>query len=128
MSLSFAPTASRIPISLVRSVTDTSMMFMMPIPPTTRETDAMAPRSMLMIRVDASATASISDRFLTEKSSSCPAWIRWRCRRRAVTCSSASLIRAPSTAWTRTTPTVPMCGFLDRRVWTVVRGAMTVSS
>ena len=31
-----APMAMRMPISRVRSVTDTSMMFMMPIPPTTR--------------------------------------------------------------------------------------------
>ena len=44
MSQSFAPMAMRIPILRVRSVTDTSMMFMMPIPPTRRETDAMAPR------------------------------------------------------------------------------------
>ena len=31
-----APSAFRIPISRVRSVTDTSMMFMMPMPPTSR--------------------------------------------------------------------------------------------
>ncbi len=42
MSLVFAPAACRSPISRVRSVTDTSMMFMMPIPPTMSETDAMA--------------------------------------------------------------------------------------
>src|SRR2546422_2936273 len=40
-----APTAIRKPISRVRSVTDTSMMFMMPIPPTNRETEAIAARS-----------------------------------------------------------------------------------
>ena len=34
MWLRRAPTALRSPISRVRSVTDTSMMFMMPIPPT----------------------------------------------------------------------------------------------
>src|SRR5688572_2022520 len=37
-----APTARRSPISRVRSVTDTSMMFMMPMPPTTSETEAIA--------------------------------------------------------------------------------------
>ena len=37
-----APTAMRRPISRVRSVTDTSMMFMMPMPPTSNETDAIA--------------------------------------------------------------------------------------
>ncbi len=37
MSLWRAPTALRIPISLVRSVTDTNMMFMTTMPPTTSE-------------------------------------------------------------------------------------------
>src|ERR1043166_1723169 len=37
MSLRRAPTALRMPISLVRSVTDTSMMFMTTMPPTTSE-------------------------------------------------------------------------------------------
>ena len=44
-----APTAIRSPISRVRSVTETSMMFMMPTPPTTSETAATAmprPESM----------------------------------------------------------------------------------
>ncbi len=40
--------ARRKPISRVRSVTDTSMMFMMPMPPTTSETMAM-PASRLVI-------------------------------------------------------------------------------
>ena len=42
ISLCRAPTAIRMPISWVLSVTDTSMMFMTPIPPTTREITAMA--------------------------------------------------------------------------------------
>ena len=37
-----APSALRTPISRVRSVTDTSMMFMMPMPPTMSETAAIA--------------------------------------------------------------------------------------
>ena len=40
-----APMALRIPISLVRSVTVTSMIFMMPMPPTSREMAAMPPRN-----------------------------------------------------------------------------------
>src|SRR6202163_2941717 len=36
-SCSVAPMAMRMPISRVRSVTDTSMIFMMPIPPTSSE-------------------------------------------------------------------------------------------
>ena len=43
MSLRRAPSALRMPISRVRSVTLTSMMFMMTIPPTTSEISAMAP-------------------------------------------------------------------------------------
>ena len=38
-----APIARRMPISRVRSVTETSMMFMMPMPPTSRLTPAIAP-------------------------------------------------------------------------------------
>ena len=36
----FAPSAFRMPISLVRSATDTSMIFITPIPPTRREIPA----------------------------------------------------------------------------------------
>ena len=40
--------ARRTPISRVRSVTLTSMMFMMPMPPTTRLTAATAPSSIVI--------------------------------------------------------------------------------
>jgi hypothetical protein len=43
MSPRRAPTALRIPISRVRSVTDTSMMFITPIPPTSSEMAATSP-------------------------------------------------------------------------------------
>ncbi len=46
MSRSRAPMARRIPISRVRSVTETNMMFMIPIPPISNETDAIAPSSV----------------------------------------------------------------------------------
>jgi hypothetical protein len=42
MSLRRAPTAIRMPISLVLSVTDTNMMFMMTMPPTRRAIEATA--------------------------------------------------------------------------------------
>ena len=45
MSPSWAPIAMRMPISRVRSVTDTSMMFITPMPPTTRLIAATATRS-----------------------------------------------------------------------------------
>ena len=51
MSLGPAPTAMRRPISRIRSVTDTSMMFMMPMPPTISEMLATAPSSSDMMRV-----------------------------------------------------------------------------
>ena len=41
-----APMARRIPISRVRSVTVTSMMFMMPMPPTSSEIAAMPPSTI----------------------------------------------------------------------------------
>ena len=43
MSLPLAPIDIRMPISRVRSVTETSMMFMIPMPPTTSETAATPP-------------------------------------------------------------------------------------
>ena len=42
-----APILLRMPISFVRSVTETSMMFMIPMPPTSKEMLAIAPRSRL---------------------------------------------------------------------------------
>jgi len=49
MSPSRAPIALRRPISRVRSRTDTSMMFMMPIPPTSSEIAAIAPRNSVNV-------------------------------------------------------------------------------
>ena len=43
MSRRFAPRARRMPISRVRSVTVASMMFMMPMPPTRSEIEAIVP-------------------------------------------------------------------------------------
>ena len=58
MSRGRAPSAMRRPISCVRSVTETSMMFMMPTPPTSNEIAAMAesiavmpPVMMFMMRL-----------------------------------------------------------------------------
>ncbi len=47
----FAPIAMRRPISRVRSVTDTSMMFMMPMPPTMSETPAMPASSVVIVPI-----------------------------------------------------------------------------
>ena len=44
-----APSALRSPISRMRSVTDTSMMFITPMPPTSSEMPAIPPRSMVSV-------------------------------------------------------------------------------
>ena len=50
MSVGVAPSALRRPISRIRSVTDTSMMFITPMPPTSREMPAMPPSRMVRVR------------------------------------------------------------------------------
>ena len=47
-----APIAFRMPISRVRSVTVTSMMFMTPIPPTSNEMAATAPSRTVKVSFD----------------------------------------------------------------------------
>ena len=49
MAERLAPTALRRPISRVRSETETSMMFMMPTPPTSREMPTMPPATIVTI-------------------------------------------------------------------------------
>ena len=51
ITLFFAPRAFLIPISLVLSVTDTSMMFMTPTPATKREIPAIPPSIMLIMAI-----------------------------------------------------------------------------
>ena len=48
ISIPRAPTDMRRPISRVRSVTDTYMIFIMPIPPTTREMPAIHAKSVVI--------------------------------------------------------------------------------
>ncbi len=55
-----APIAMRRPISRVRSVTDTSMMFMIPMPPTSSETPAMPASSVVIVLVVSVRTLTIS--------------------------------------------------------------------
>ena len=52
-----APIAIRNPISRVRSVTETSMMFMMPMPPTSSDTPAMPARSEVIVCVACTSDA-----------------------------------------------------------------------
>ena len=62
-----APTARRMPISRVRSVTDSSMMFMMPMPPTSSDTAAMLPSSaVIVLRRAIERLAELLERHLLE--------------------------------------------------------------
>ena len=65
MSARPAPIALRIPISRVRSVTVTSMMFMTPIPPTSRLIAATAPSSTVNVLVVLVAVATSDDALRT---------------------------------------------------------------
>ena len=80
----------RTPISRVRSVTETSMMFMIPIPPTTSETDATAASSSDITRDDSTRASKISEMLRIRKSSAEPGPRPWRSRSRsAISCSTA---------------------------------------
>ena len=72
--------ARRRPISRVRSVTDTSMMFMIPMPPTSSDTPAIDASSMVIVRVVSVRIAAMSSSVRTMKSSLSPGWILWRTR------------------------------------------------
>ena len=84
MSRRRAPTALRMPISRVRSRTETSMMFMIPMPPTISEIEAMPPSSSVSVPLIALAVWSSCDWSKIEKSSSSVAARSWRDRRSVV--------------------------------------------
>ena len=63
-----APIALRMPISRVRSVTVTSMMFMTPMPPTSSEIAATAPSSTVNVRLLALVVCSSEAWLSTRKS------------------------------------------------------------
>ena len=60
ISLDSAPTAMRMPISRVLSVTDTSMVFMIPTPPTTSEMPAIDASMRVIVPVIMPKTLAIS--------------------------------------------------------------------
>ena len=70
MSEDAAPSAFLRPISRVRSVTETSMMFMMPMPPTMSEMAAVAPSSQPNVACAAVRALFSSVRLPTAKVSS----------------------------------------------------------
>ena len=60
ISFFFAPSDLRMPISRVRSVTETNMMFIMPMPPTSSEMPAMPTSTMVIILVISVMESTIS--------------------------------------------------------------------
>ncbi len=123
-----APTAMRTPISRVRSVTDTSMMFMMPMPPTRSETAAMLASSVVSVLVPCSWALAISVRLRIEKSSSVPG--RGGAGRAAgcVICASARAVPAGEVAPTKITPAMNCCSPPWILVWNVLSGMNAASS
>ena len=72
--------AMRSPISRVRSVTETSMMFMIPMPPTSSDTPAIAASSVVIVLVVSVRTLAISSCVRTMKSSGSEPISLWRAR------------------------------------------------
>ena len=96
MSRPRAPTALRMPISRVRSRTETSMMFMIPMPPTMSEIEAMPPSSSVSVPLIEDAASSSWVWSNTLKSSSSVAASSWRSRRSAVMSALAAVMSAAS--------------------------------
>ena len=85
-----APTAIRKPISFVRSVTDTSMMFMMPIPATSSEKAAATTRISVTVSIVDDIVSIISACERMVKSSSASSFNLWLSRNICVNSSMAA--------------------------------------
>ena len=124
----FAPIAMRMPISRVRSVTLTSMMFMMPMPPTSSETAATLASSVVIVSVPSACAPAISVRLRIEKSSSAPGGSGGDRGAARVTSSSARCVVSELVACTYIWPDM----YLPRPPWmrcaNVVDGMNAASS
>ncbi len=92
MSHFWAPIALRIPISLVRSVTETNIIFIMPIPPTIKLTIAIPARRIVNVLLVSLTVDKMSDCDIILKSSSSGFLILCRSRRIEVISLDAWLI------------------------------------
>ena len=130
MSPPRAPTAILSPISRVRSVTLTSMMFMMPMPPTSSDTLATAPSSSVSTRLAASCACRISVRLRIVNGSSAPGCTRSRWRRMSRIRSSITFMSAPSAVFTEIEPMrfCRPCACPSTRLRAVEIGSSTMSS
>ena len=113
------------PISRVRSRTETSMMFMIPMPPTTSEIDAIPPSSRVSVPLIALAVWSSCDWSKIVKSAVSVGARSWRSRRSAVISAWTVAI----CAWSATlTPIVRTPSPDTKYLWTIPIGTMTWSS
>ena len=78
MSLALAPMAFKRPISRVRSVTVTNIIFIMPMPPTKREIAAIPDKTVVRVPVIELTLSIISRGFLKLKSALSGFSILWR--------------------------------------------------
>ena len=93
-----APTAMRRPISLVRSVTETSMMFMMPIPATRSEKAAATTRMTVTVSIVLDIVSIISACERMVKSSTASSFSLWLSRSICVSSSMAASLSSSVTA------------------------------
>ncbi len=113
------------PISRVRSVTLTSMMFITPIPPTSSEIAATSPSRVVNTLLVELEVSSSEPWLSTLKPGSAVSLILWRSSRICVTSASAASSEDSDFAWTviesiGPAPVIESC--------TVVIGAITTSS
>ena len=128
MSAGCAPTAMRMPISRVRSVTDTSMMFMTPMPPTTSETSATENSRLVTVSCVDVSMLVISAMLLVEKSSSSSGPRRCRSRSSAPISWRARGIASGDTALTKMRPGTNLPSPRCMRVWNADSGMKITSS
>ena len=120
--------ALRMPISRVRSATDTSIIFIIPIDPTNSDTAAIATNSIVIYPVTVSIASITCFISIIWKSSASSSDSLWRSRSRAVICSIASALSAPSFNFSAIILTEFGKRLPCRRFFSVVIGMMTISS
>ena len=116
------------PISFVLSVTDTSIIFIMPIPPTSSDTPAIDPNKSDIVLTADCIVSIICVKFLTWKSSSCFFPILCLNFKSSVTSCSAAFIELESFAFMFIILTVPGKFVPKTFFCPVVIGIMTKSS
>jgi len=128
MSLRRAPSALRRPISAIRSVTDTSMMFITPMPPTSSEMPATPASSRVSAVLVASRVLRIDAWVVMVKSAWAGSVIRWVCSSRSSTSSVALSMASRLSALTRMRCTLVSEPPVMSSPWAVEMGTTARSS